>query len=302
MSLTAFKRKSAINHGSKRSGSAPGGIWLTQGPYGQSNSLQMSSGSQNNAGFSINGGNRNKGGVGRDMKMSKSGTPYRGVNAVGFGGNYGEYKTVEPFLNVSIGDPKGRESQYIKPSVLSNFGMLNKKYKWVHGTFPNFWVQPNYTGNLTDTASQSAYIHQKAAANVCNLKVNNVDIYEGHIVKTSPTLCKKGNSTAGLKFNDIARNGAYTKKLYQPTSYDQYNLHITRACNNPLGSQKPFPFAVNRNGCNNSDFELEPPFWYTREYNDQLPSSNTPNDNPVFLHRFYNVPTGTENSINTYLK
>ena len=34
MSLTAFKRKSVINYGSKRSGKAPGGYWLPQGPFG----------------------------------------------------------------------------------------------------------------------------------------------------------------------------------------------------------------------------------------------------------------------------
>ena len=34
MSLTAFKRKSVINYGSKRSGTAPGGVWLPQGPFG----------------------------------------------------------------------------------------------------------------------------------------------------------------------------------------------------------------------------------------------------------------------------
>ena len=36
MSLTAFKRKSVINYGSKRSGTAPGGVWLPQGPFGHS--------------------------------------------------------------------------------------------------------------------------------------------------------------------------------------------------------------------------------------------------------------------------
>jgi hypothetical protein len=34
MSLTAFKKKSVINYGSKRSGIAPGGVWLPQGPFG----------------------------------------------------------------------------------------------------------------------------------------------------------------------------------------------------------------------------------------------------------------------------
>ena len=36
MSLTAFKRKSVINYGSKRSGIPPGGYWLPQGPFGHS--------------------------------------------------------------------------------------------------------------------------------------------------------------------------------------------------------------------------------------------------------------------------
>ena len=34
MSLTTFKKKSVINYGSKRSGIAPGGVWLPQGPFG----------------------------------------------------------------------------------------------------------------------------------------------------------------------------------------------------------------------------------------------------------------------------
>ena len=42
----------------------------------------------------------------------------------------------------------------------------------------------------------------------------------------------------------MARNAPYTKILGQPVSYTQYNLHLTRGCNNPLGPQKPFPYAV----------------------------------------------------------
>ena len=92
MSLTAFKRKSVINYGSKRSGKGPGGVWLPQGPFGHStHGLQMAIDHAGPVGFSINGGHRNIGGVGRDMKMSKSGTPYRGTQAVGFGGTFGKY-------------------------------------------------------------------------------------------------------------------------------------------------------------------------------------------------------------------
>ena len=34
MSLTAFKKKSVLQYGAKRSGKPPGGIWLPQGPFG----------------------------------------------------------------------------------------------------------------------------------------------------------------------------------------------------------------------------------------------------------------------------
>lgn len=303
MSLTAFKRKSVINHGSKRSGKGPGGIWLPQGPFGHStHGLQLAIDNPGPVGFSINGGHRNVGGVGRDMKMSKSGTPYRGTQPIGFGGTSGRYPSallvgsegqytgavqppnnpspvVQPVLNSRIVDTMGTQYLYIKPSVLSTHGMLDKKYRWAYyGKYPNYWVQPNYTGNQTDTASQMLYIQNKASANTCNLKVNNTATYEGYFVRMSPTLCTSGRSTARFKYNDMARNGPYTKILGQPVSYGQYNLYLTRGCNNPLGPQKPFPYAVQTgtgiqaggtsitsvgNSCGTSNVYLTPPAWYT---------------------------------------
>jgi len=300
MSLTAFKRKSVINHGSKRSGTAPGGVWLPQGPFGHStNGLQLAIDNPGPVGFSINGGHRNIGGVGRDMKMSKSGTPYRGTHPVGFGGTYGKYPSatlvgpysgainptgsntavVQPVMNSRIVDTMGTQYMYIKPSVLSTRGMLDKKYRWAYyGKYPNYWVQPNYTGNQTDTASQGLYVQNLAAANTCNLNVNDVGKYEADIVRCGPTLCKPGRSTAGFKYNDMARNGPYTKTLYQPVSYTQYNLRLTRGCNNPVGPQKPFPFRVQTgssqsasgtsitsfaSACGTSNVYLTPPAWYT---------------------------------------
>lgn len=301
MSLTAFKRKSVINHGSKRSGKAPGGVWLPQGPFGHSTTgLQLAIDNPGPVGFSLNGGHRNIGGVGRDMKMSKSGTPYRGTQPIGWGGTYGKYPSatlvgeysgavnnagsktavVQPLLNSRIADTMGTQYIYIKPSVLSTRGMLDKKYRWAYyGQYPNFWVQPNYTGNQTDTASQGLYVQNLAAANACNLKVNNTEEYLGYRVGCGPTLCRPGRSTAGFKFNDLARNGPYTKILHQPTSYFEYNLHLTRGCNNPVGKQKPFPYRVQTgsshsasgtsitnfgSGCGTSDIYLAPPEWYTQ--------------------------------------
>ena len=305
MSLTAFKRKSVINYGSKRSGIAPGGFWLPQGPFGHSTkTLKEAIQNYGTVGFSINGGRRNIGGVGRDMKMSKSGTPYRGTQPIGFGGTFGKYPSatlignddqstgvipnanskqaaVEPVLNSRVVDTMGSQYLYVKPSVVSTYGMLDRKYRWArYGKYPNYWVQPNYTGNQTATSSQGLYVQNLAAANTCSLNVNNVGTYEGKFVGCGPTLCTPGRSTARFKFNDMVRNAPYTKTLYQPVSYSQYNLYLTRGCNNPIGPQKPFPFAVQTgssqaaagtsitsfaSGCGTSNVYLTPPEWYTED-------------------------------------
>jgi hypothetical protein len=307
MSLTTFKKKSVINYGSKRSGIPPGGYWLPQGPFGHAtDKLNLAITNFGPVGFSINGGHRNIGGVGRDMKMSKSGTPYRGTYPVGWGGTYGTYPSgtlvgsnndgiqstgvepnegskvaaVDPVLNSRIVDTMGTQYLYIKPSVLSTSGMLDKKYKWIkNGQYPNNWVQPLYTGNQVGTSSQLLYIQNKASANTCNIKVNSADIYENHAVPCGSTLCRKGRSTAKFTYNDMVRNAPYSKNLKQPVSYDQLNSFLTRKCNNPIGSQKPFPYAVNTgsgqfasgtsitsfaNACNTTqNVYLEPPEWYT---------------------------------------
>lgn len=328
MSLNTFKKKSVIKHGSKRSGQKPGGIWLPQGPFGHATyNLINALNTYGEVGFSLNGGHRNIGGVGRDMKMSKSGTPFRGTHPIGFGGTYGKYPSatlvgnnkyqstgaipnahskqavVEPVLNSRVVDTLGSQHMYIKPSVLSTYGMLERKYKWArYGTYPNYWVQPNYTGNQTDSASQGLYIQNKAGANTCTLNVNNVGTYEGHHVACGPTLCRRGRSTTGFKYNNMASNGPYTKILYQPTSYEQYNLYITRGCKNPVGEQKPFPFAVQTgtsqsarggsitsfaSGCGTSNIYLEPPKWYTSTGNNiNFTKKNSRNYIPIFTGIF----------------
>ena len=103
-----FKKKSVINYGSNRSAKGPGGVWLPQGPFGRSTTgLQLSLSNPGHAGFSLNGGNRNIGGVGREMKMSKSGTPYRGTEAIGFGGSRSEREIVARVLLARRRPPSG---------------------------------------------------------------------------------------------------------------------------------------------------------------------------------------------------
>ncbi len=247
MSLATFKKKS-INRWSsatKISGKPPGGYWLPQGPFGASTvGLKLAIDNYGPVGFSLNGGHRNVGYIGKGYKMSKQGTPYRGVHPMGSGGCCGTYKQAQPVLNIREVDTLGTQYKYIKPSVLSTKGMLEQKYRWAYnGKYPNYWVQPVYTGNQTESASQGLYIQTIAAANVCVTDVNDFKKYEGYIKECGP--CDCNTSTAKYKFNTMAANAPYTKYLRNSQDSSQYTLQIQRQCANPTGLQKPFPFATN---------------------------------------------------------
>ena len=279
MSIVAFKKKSVIQYGSKRSGKPPGGYWLPQGPFGNNiTGLQLAIDNYGPVGFSINGPHRNVGYVGKESKFSRNGTPFRGTQPLGWGGSGGAYASPEPVFNVNRVITQGDQYMYVKPSVLSTRGMLEKKYRWANnGQYPNYWVQPVYTGNQVDSKSQGMYVHEKAAANTCVEDVNKTEKYFGHVVRCSPTLCS--TSAAKFKFNDMSRNSPYTKNLYQPLLSSQQTTRIQRKCSNPTGAQKPFPFAVQTgtgigasgtrvanvgSSCNTSNIYLTPPEWYTK--------------------------------------
>ena len=155
--------------------------------------------------------------------------------------------------------------------------MLKKRFRWIHsGQYPNNWVQPVYTGNQSDSASQGLYIQNLSAASDCVVDVNNQDKYVGHNVSCSSTLCHS-TPARGYKMNLMQSNAAYTKTIKRPQDSSQHTLHIQRKCVNPNPAQKPFPYAV-QNGtgiltggisvtsvgsaCNTSNTTLVPPDWY----------------------------------------
>jgi hypothetical protein len=263
MSLVAFKKKSVIQYGSKRSGKPPGGYWLSQGPFGKGG-LQYDN--YGPVGFSINGGHRNVGYVGKDSKFSRNGTPFRGTEPLGCGGTFGRYPRPRPVYNDNRVIVLGTQYRYIKQSVLSTRGMLQKKYKWAYnGQYPNNWVQPNYTGNQTESGSQGLYLHDKTTSNMCIKDVNDTETYEGNKIICGPKEC--------------SNNAPYTKTLYQPLTSSQHTLYIQKKCSTPIGEQKPFPYAVQTgtgiltgginvsnvgSACNTSNNYLSPPAWYTK--------------------------------------
>lgn len=268
MSIQAFKKKGVINYGSKRSGKPPGGIWLSQGPFGKGATIGAI-GEAGPVGFSLNGGTRNVGYIGKSSAFSKQGTPFYGQFPRGSGGCCGTYATPQPVMNSPIvrGDTQGKQFEYIKPSVLSTKGMLEKRYKWIHnGQYPNNWVQPQAANdNMSDNGSQWLYIQTKSAANDCVVDTNKPEIYVDHRVCGAPLGCnavlKSSNVTTARRkaFNIISSVAGYTKTLYQPQLSSEHTLRIQRQCANPVGRLKPFPFAVNNGSNNTKGIYYEPP-------------------------------------------
>jgi hypothetical protein len=281
MSLATFKKKTInrCSSATKISGKPPGGIFLPQGPFGNAKDfLSIALNSPGPVGFSLNGSHRNVGYVGKTYRFSKNGTPFRGIFPRGSGSRLGTLRgaaefnvPTQPVYNVNEVIVMGEQNLFVKPTVLSNFAMLRKKYKWAYyGQYPNYWVQPNY-GQTTqsDTKSQGNYLHDLTVANICVEDINNVDKYVGFIRNGGGTTCH--TTPALFKYNDVARNSLYTKRLYQPLDASEQIARVQRRCADPTGKQKPFPYATNGNTCNQlQGYYVAPPEWYTTGDNAQV--------------------------------
>jgi hypothetical protein len=215
------------------------------------------------------------------MRFSKSATPYRGKYPKGWGGSNGRYPDGPNEVVLNIGRVQtgvGIQNAIVKPPVLSTKGMLARRYRWINsGKYPNYWVQPDYTGNQTDTASQGLYIQNKSAANYCHYDVNNSENYVAYYKNSGPSGCHT-TPARGYTMNIQQANAPYTKTLYQPKDSSDYTLRVQRKCQNPVGFQKPFPYGVQTgtgvlrgginvnnvaNACNTSNIVTSPPDWYT---------------------------------------
>jgi hypothetical protein len=265
MSIQAFKKKAVLRFGAKSSGKPPGGYWLSQGPFGEKVD-ENAIGAAGLVGFSLNGSRRNVGYVGQHMMMSRNGTPFRGAHPYGIGSKYAPYNCAGstcpgkpaptndqmPVFNANRALVLGDQFEYVKPTVLTTKGMLERKYKGIlHGTYPNTWVQPVYpSGSLSDNSSQWLYIQTKAAANICVNDTNKPEVYVGHRIRGGPNGCSTSSAKYVYKIQES--NAGYTKTLAIPQTASQYTLQVQRKCSNPTGALKPFPFAVNGGSSNAS--------------------------------------------------
>lgn len=119
-------------------------------------------------GFSLVGGYRNQGAVGpTNLGRSVTRTPFRGNAPMGNGGCCGKY--VVSVCN--SGSCCTNDPSIIKRTVKSNAGMLDNKYRWMSGVYPNWWVQDTSPLN----ASQGMFIAKlhAAAAGRCGQVTSN---------------------------------------------------------------------------------------------------------------------------------
>lgn len=219
MSIATLKRKSKTLYGSTHSGTNPNG-------------------------FSINGGTRNIGYVGKDCIRSSTGTRMNGIHPYGYGGTLGQYSSNSIMYNVN-NNVLATQSLYIKPSVVSTQGMLHSKYKCIYnGTYPNTIVKNVYTGNLTDNSSQGNYINKLQSSVVNTLDVNNTYKFVN--------ICKNNDvKTQHKKIYPGMRIGNYMKPPKQALDASTYLLHITNTCVN-IDTHLPKPNNGNCIGCRHS--------------------------------------------------
>tara|TARA_R110002020_G_scaffold474905_1_gene707900 strand:- start:238 stop:1173 length:936 start_codon:yes stop_codon:yes gene_type:complete len=208
-------------------------------------------------GFSLNGGYRNVGAVGQFRMISNNTrTPFRGTEPMGNGGSQGKYYNKV----TNSGSCCTNDNEIIKKSSLNTAGMIDTKYKWTKGTYPNYWVQED-DNNYNITGDQGTYISnltQNSGMCVFTNVQNNgncgttIDSPEGEKQSTFIYNCT-GNKGAcsyhigGKKYVSMP----YAKNFNQPAmSQGQYISSGGVAQNNCLptpANKQPFPMKLNHN-------------------------------------------------------
>jgi len=169
--------------------------------------------------FSINGGTRNQGWVGQtSLSRSLPRTLMVGDTPRGSGGCCGTYNraTIVQSAVTSTNNPA-----VIKPSVLSNDGMLATKYRWITRPAPYTSVKPGDGNNLN---TQSDYI-----ARMTKVSVNTTS--DCPQMEQPPICCnlprsifqRRPNTPHGIDTNSVT-------KTVGPKSEGQYVSELGDTC------------------------------------------------------------------------
>jgi hypothetical protein len=192
-------------------------------------------------GFSLNGGHRNIGAVGQFRLISNTTrTPFRGTAPMGNGGSGGAYYN-NP---LNSGSCCTNDNSIIKKSSMSTAGMIDTKYKWTKGTYPNYWVQED-DNSYRITRDQASYIRNLTQQNGnCTVSYDPTDNF---IYSCS------GNKNACSYYIGTKKyiRKPYSKQLNQsPISQGQYILNggvYKKECLPTPANKQPFPMKLNHN-------------------------------------------------------
>jgi len=220
MSIATLKKKSRYLYSSNISGKQTSQPFIYQGPYGNGDNLasyiyKTSLEKGPKSGFSITGSHRNVGGVGQHMMFSKSSTQYKGIYPKGYGAKNGRYPDGPNNRTLNIMPVLTQvacQNESVKPPVLSTYGLFARKYRWMKGQYPNYWVQPVYTGNLTQNASQSTYIERKSVKNMCVDDVNKRAKYVGFCLPNQ-SCYKKDTGNYSKQLNEVQSSSEHTAQI-----------------------------------------------------------------------------------------
>jgi hypothetical protein len=168
--------------------------------------------------FSINGTHRSAGWVGQTtLSRSLPKTILVGITPKGSGGCCGTYNLTNI---VQSAVTSKNDNKVIKPSVLSNDGMIATKYRWIRRPTPFTSVKPGYNNNLND---QSDYITRKSKGAIFDT--------------TSCAIMNKPESICGdplFKCDETTVN--VTKNVYTKTE-GQYVAELSDECANTIDIQ-----------------------------------------------------------------
>lgn len=165
------------------------------------------------AGFSLNGGNRNVGGVGRFRMVSNvTRTRFRGITPMGSGGNHGSYAQTAS----SSGSCSSNDSSIVKNSVISTKGMLENKYKGIFtGAYPRRWVkdEPKPQSDRTRSNAWEVILCSKGCGNT------NTDAQQLCKCCVGSTQCSiaKSTHTAVISQSEYITKGGVSRKNNLPT-------------------------------------------------------------------------------------
>lgn len=167
--------------------------------------------------FSINGTRRSSGYVGQDtLGRSLIRSLSRGGALKGHGGCCGKYPIKQIMTSPEMACLNN--SSVVKPSSLSNNGLIMTKHRWIRRPAPYSTQKPDATRNINDQSYYIDYLAKKTIA---------ADCHDAH-GNTTISVCKKDCApvTKAVEFYAGARpSSEYIRKLHRKcANLDEFKL------------------------------------------------------------------------------